>query len=298
MIRVVVAPLLGGIIGYITNDLAIKMLFRPRVAVYIGKWHIPFTPGLIPKQKERIAGSLGRVISSQLLNEETLRQTLLSEKTLAVLQGKIRELLHSFSKEDRTVRQMLEKTADPETLDEKSRQIQEKLTEMLVRKVTEAKLGAVIAEAGLEALQEWEGFSKLSFFFFDESLLQGIKGKMAGMIDDVIAAKAPSVIEKEIGKAADNIMETRVSDLYSRYQDKEDLIVDYIVNLYKNLLGNNLGKLLDAVNIQQIVVDKINSFDAAELENMIFGIMKRELNAIVYLGAMLGFLMGFINLLF
>ena len=30
---------------------------------------------------------------------------------------------------------------------------------------------------------------------------------------------------------------------------------------------------------------------------MIFGIMKKELKAIVYLGALLGFMMGFINLL-
>ena len=59
-----------------------------------------------------------------------------------------------------------------------------------------------------------------------------------------------------------------------------------------------MGKLLQAINIEQIVVDKINAFDAAQLETMIFGIMKRELNAIVYLGAILGFLMGFINVLF
>ena len=50
--EMIMAPLVGGVIGYITNNLAIKMLFRPRKAIYIGKWHIPFTPGLIPKQKE------------------------------------------------------------------------------------------------------------------------------------------------------------------------------------------------------------------------------------------------------
>ena len=81
-VRTILAPLLGGVIGYITNDLAIKMLFRPRKAVYIGKFHVPFTPGLIPSQQGRIAQSIGDVVSSQLLNEETLRQTLLSDKTI------------------------------------------------------------------------------------------------------------------------------------------------------------------------------------------------------------------------
>ena len=70
--RAIVAPLLGGVIGYITNDLAIRMLFRPRKAVYIGKFHVPFTPGLIPAQQGRIAQSIGDVVSGQLLNEETV----------------------------------------------------------------------------------------------------------------------------------------------------------------------------------------------------------------------------------
>lgn len=49
----ILAPALGGIIGYITNDIAIRMLFRPRQAKYICGIHIPFTPGIIPKEKGR-----------------------------------------------------------------------------------------------------------------------------------------------------------------------------------------------------------------------------------------------------
>ena len=45
-------PLLGSLIGYITNSLAVKMLFRPYRSLYIGKFHIPFTPGMIPKGRE------------------------------------------------------------------------------------------------------------------------------------------------------------------------------------------------------------------------------------------------------
>ncbi|MBO4534319.1 MAG: uL15 family ribosomal protein, partial [Clostridia bacterium] len=93
------------------------------------------------------------------------------------------------------------------------------------------------------------------------------------------------------------VMDARLCDLYARYQDREDMLVDSLAELYTSIIGNNLGKLLEAINIEKIVVDKINAFDAAQLEGMIFGIMKRELKAIVYLGALLGFLMGFVNLL-
>ena len=64
----IAAPVIGGLIGLITNSLAIKMLFRPHRAIYIGRFRVPFTPGLIPKEKERIAGAIGEVISKYLLD--------------------------------------------------------------------------------------------------------------------------------------------------------------------------------------------------------------------------------------
>ena len=42
-------PIIGGVIGYSTNWLAIKMMFRPHKAKYIFGMKIPFTPGLMPK---------------------------------------------------------------------------------------------------------------------------------------------------------------------------------------------------------------------------------------------------------
>ena len=44
-------PILGGLIGYYTNDIAIKMLFRPYKVLYIFGRKVPFTPGLIPSNQ-------------------------------------------------------------------------------------------------------------------------------------------------------------------------------------------------------------------------------------------------------
>ena len=41
-------PLVGAAIGGLTNRIAIRMLFRPYTARYIGKIHVPLTPGIIP----------------------------------------------------------------------------------------------------------------------------------------------------------------------------------------------------------------------------------------------------------
>ncbi|MEB3337637.1 MAG: DUF445 family protein [Leptolyngbyaceae bacterium] len=66
-------PLVGGIIGYFTNDIAIKMLFRPYRAYYIGGKRVPFTPGLIPSNQERLAKRIADTIMGSLLTPEELQ---------------------------------------------------------------------------------------------------------------------------------------------------------------------------------------------------------------------------------
>ncbi len=69
-----VPPLAGGVIGYFTNDLAIKMLFRPYKAVYVWGKQLPFTPGLIPTNQERLAKKVSDTIMGSLLTPEELHK--------------------------------------------------------------------------------------------------------------------------------------------------------------------------------------------------------------------------------
>ena len=62
----ILAPLVGGVIGYVTNDIAIRMLFRPHTAKYIMGRRVPFTPGIIPKEKGRKAEAVGTAISDNI----------------------------------------------------------------------------------------------------------------------------------------------------------------------------------------------------------------------------------------
>lgn len=66
-------PVVGGIIGYFTNDIAIKMLFRPYRAIYVGRRQLPFTPGLIPRNQERLAKRVSDTIMGSLLTPGELQ---------------------------------------------------------------------------------------------------------------------------------------------------------------------------------------------------------------------------------
>lgn len=66
-------PLIGAFIGWITNWLAIKMLFHPRQPVKV--LFITFQ-GIFPKNKPRIAEKLGTVVQRDLINFSDIKERL------------------------------------------------------------------------------------------------------------------------------------------------------------------------------------------------------------------------------
>lgn len=74
MIDYLLPPIIGGLIGYWTNWLAIKMIFRPFEPKYIFDYRVPFTPGLIPRNREDIANKIAKTVAFHLLNPDKLRK--------------------------------------------------------------------------------------------------------------------------------------------------------------------------------------------------------------------------------
>lgn len=88
----VLSPLLGAIIGYVTNALAIRMLFRPLKAIRFFGLRLPFTPGVIPKQRYVLADSIGQMVSERLITEDALERQVAAPEFQEGLQKNIAEL--------------------------------------------------------------------------------------------------------------------------------------------------------------------------------------------------------------
>jgi len=86
------SPLLGAIIGYVTNALAIRMLFRPLKAIRVFGMRLPFTPGVIPKQRYVLAESIGQMVSERLITEDALERQVAAPEFREGLQKNISEL--------------------------------------------------------------------------------------------------------------------------------------------------------------------------------------------------------------
>lgn len=99
--------LIGALIGGITNYLAIKMLFKPHRAIYIGKWRVPFTPGLIPKRRSDLARSLGKTVVDHLLTPKGMQARLIDESFQMKINTWAKRELFRFLRSERTPRQLL-----------------------------------------------------------------------------------------------------------------------------------------------------------------------------------------------
>ena len=298
-IREVIIPLLiSALIGYITNDIAIKMLFHPRKAYYIGKWRIPFTPGLIPKEKDRVAKSIGQVISTQLLNSEVVSETLTSEEMTAKIRGRLEEMVEENRYNEATVEEVLLRISRQEAIEEAIESMKQETTELLYKKLVNIKFGENIARTALNKVKEkaQNSFFSLMSSLIDDEIFDTMAAGVGELIDRMIDENAEETIGRVMDKEIDTIKDTRICDLIAEYEEKIPGWIDFLIEAYKTLVSNNIKSVLEGINLSKIVEDRVASFDVIQLENMIFGIMDRELKAIVYLGALLGFLMGFVNL--
>lgn len=85
----VLPPLLGALIGYVTNKLAIRMLFRPLTEKRVLGVRVPLTPGIIPRQRHELARSVARMVSTKLITEEVLLRRLGDPGFVAALEASV-----------------------------------------------------------------------------------------------------------------------------------------------------------------------------------------------------------------
>lgn len=74
----IAGPAVGAVIGYVTNWIAVKMLFLPRKELRLFGRRVPFTPGIIPKRRDALAASIGKIIETKLLPKEAVRALFLT----------------------------------------------------------------------------------------------------------------------------------------------------------------------------------------------------------------------------
>lgn len=294
-------PLIGAVIGYITNDIAIRMLFRPRTAKYILGWKLPFTPGLIPKEKSRIAASIGNAISKNLMNREVLEKTLLADEMMDKIKKGINDFVNNQKHNNEPVEHFLRHYLSAENVKSLSESVSNDLSAQIHTALSSAQLGTKIARIVVAHVMEKVKNGLLGMFGADQFIAMvaaPAENLLAKNINEMLSNHSQEMVGALIDNQIKNFMTVPMKNLFIGREKQIEKAELTILSLYKTLVTEQLPRILDTINISKIVESRINEMDVKESEKLILEVMNRELKAIVWLGALLGFVMGCINLLF
>ncbi len=328
----ILAPLVGSIIGYITNDIAIKMLFRPHKARYLFGHKIPFTPGIIPKEKANIAASVGATISANLMNREVLEKNLLSEEMMQKIDESLHRFANTLQHSPLSLREFLMQYLPKSDIDEMADKTCDDLTLLLHKKLDSQEVGDKIAHLAVkhvmgkmqhfgrglgdklaeEGIGEGGGFGDMigrgirkilgrsgadATSKFISSLAEPVEQALAANINDMLHNNSKEIVGQLLHKEKENFLTCPLKQLMEGKEKDVERLIENMLVLYQNTIKERLPRILNAVDIKKIVEERIKEMDMDEAEKIILDVVKKELRAIVWFGAGLGFLMGFVNCL-
>jgi len=91
----------GAVIGYITNYVAIKLLFRPYKPIKIKNITI-FPQGVIPREKKMLAKKVGEIVKNYILSKEEIKKIVTSKEVKAEIESFLDKKIASFLSQDIT----------------------------------------------------------------------------------------------------------------------------------------------------------------------------------------------------
>ena len=292
ILRYVAGPVVGGVIGYCTNYLAVKMLFLPRHEVKLFGHRLPFTPGVIPKGKPRLAHAVGEIISTMLLTQSDLSEKLSSDEVSSAIAAKICTVF------DKPLRESLVAISGSE---EKYLSAKDKGAQIVAQKILDAVLEAdfasVIEAEGVAAVKEKVAGTMLQMFVTDD-LIRSFLTPLVAKINELIKAQGLDYVKARLLSEAESGEGKSLSELLASMDVSREQLENAVGEMCKQYVPEFTKSLVEKLDIAKIIEDKMNAMDVMELENLVLSVMKKELDTIVNLGALIGAILGAINIFF
>lgn len=293
---IIIRPLIGAGIGYITNWIAVKMMFRPLHPIKIGKFTLPFTPGIIPKNQPKLADSIGNTISNNLLTDNDLKEVLLSDEVKQYIISNINLSFNELKENQDSLKNTICKFINEENYYSSVSLIESNISSSIYETVLEANLGQLISNQIEIAAKEKLKGSMLGFFG-GNSIIDSFIPAINEKLDEYIKNNGQELINDMVKKELEKYSSLPISELSANFKNTDFNFDAIIIAAYEKLIDTKISDFLKALNISKIVSEKIKAMDVLELEKLLLDIMKKELNALVNLGAIIGFILGLFNLL-
>jgi uncharacterized membrane protein YheB (UPF0754 family) len=287
----VIPPLVGAVIGYFTNLIAVKMLFYPRRPIYVFGWQLPLTPGAIPKGKARLAKSAGKIVQDELFTREDISGRLLTEEVEKPLIDRVMSILDTNIRETGAVMA---------GSSEKYDRLEENFTELLSFKITDAikrmDIPGTINREGKAQLLDHVLNSRLLAFVVTDGMIDKVMDTVSEKMEEFIDTRGPEMVSEITTSRIHDLGDRTPLHVLEQAGYDPDFVRKKITDAYRESVVNAVNSALRRIDVAKVVEDKINSMAVEELEKGVLTVMKTELNLIVSLGALIGLVIGSINI--
>ena len=287
----ILPPLVGAVIGYFTNYIAVRMLFYPHKAVYLFGRQLPFTPGAIPKGKARLAKSAGKIVQNELFTREDISGRLLTEEVEKPLIDKVMSVLDEDIKATGAVLAGSEEKFD---------RIEENFTELLSFKITDAikrmDIPGTVKQEGKAMLLDHVLGSKVLSLLVTDRMIDRVMDTVGEKMEEFIDTRGPEMVSEITTSRIHDLGERTPLYVLEQAGYDPEYVRAKITEVYRESVVNAVNSALRRIDVAKVVEDKINSMPVEELEKGVMTVMKTELNLIVNLGALIGLVIGSINI--
>lgn len=288
----IIPPLIGAVIGYCTNYIAVKMLFRPRNEIKVLGHTLPFTPGAIPKNKPRLAKAIGEVVETTFFGEETISAQFLSGEAE---DNAVAQMVRGM---DRPISDLgISVLGSEEKYEKGLDRLSEILSQQLLQSLRSGETIRMVSDTVIDKLVDQFRGGMLGMFITDsfvESAKQMVEAGIQGEIED----KGEEFLNRMVRSQMDTWSRDTLSEIAFEAGYSDERVERVLRKAYRGAVKSAVPALIDRINVSGMIEEKVNDMSNEQLEELVLSVMKRELNLIVNLGALIGLILGCLNLLF
>ncbi len=244
----------SGLIGFLTNWVAVTMLFQPRERrPLLGQ-------GLIPAQREQVVARLAEAISQRLINEELIHQQIEQSGLIPRARHQMLHFIH-------------------ETIDDREfrTDLKRMITGYVDQVLADPSIHAQISRIVLQQIQQQT---------------KGVSGVVLRFLQQFRAEELESTIEtaiRSLPEAMDELLDrwhpfwdTLPDKLEARAHDIEQWVSQAVLHFVRQL------------DVQGLLITNMTKYDEAQLESLLKHTSNEQFNYIKYLGGVLGVLGGLV----
>ncbi|MDR1908486.1 MAG: DUF445 family protein [Spirochaetaceae bacterium] len=302
-------PLVGAAIGYLTNAVAIKMLFRPlkEIRLFAGKGgkgiKLPFTPGILPRERHKLASSIGAMVERELLTEEIVRERLRRESVRETVRNSIGALTANLLRLSPAELFRAEPQGAYPALSALTEAVWPRLVDSLtaflgkpdIRRELEGQ-GKKLVETAMDELSVFQ-----RFFVEAGNYDTAIQERMPRIVDDFIRRMDTLLRDGKMrGRVLSALGEEGsqgLGELLNLQGEVKEGLDRLIADRLFEAVDRQIGPILSTLDIKTMVEERIDSLEMIRVEKIVLDVMANQFTWINLFGGILGALIGFFQAL-